>query len=138
MKLRPSALIVVLTAIMIVPTSAQDAKPPNDGCPSIGLGTDGTVKAVELATSCGRAFEIMKQCSMAGGADGSVGYAVREKCETQFVPTLSAKERKTYQRELKRCIDKYANREGSLYASRTAFCQTEHAVKRATRHERRG
>ena len=127
----------VLTAIAIVPTLAQDANQPDEACPTIGLGIEGTVEAVERAPSCAQAFKLMNQCSGGGLSDGPVGVAVRRNCETSFLPRLKAAELRTYRRELKRCLDRYANRMGSLYGSLIAFCQVNHAVRLAKRYERR-
>jgi hypothetical protein len=138
MKSSSIILVLAFTVMTIVPALAQDTQPADDGCPTIGLGIEGTVQAVERAPSCTQAFRLMNQCSGGGLSDGPVGAAVRHKCEGLFLPRLNAAGRQTYQRELKRCLDKYANQRGSLYGSLTAFCQTGNAVRRAARYEKRG
>jgi hypothetical protein len=131
-------LVVAVSAATIVQTRAQDADPSGPTCPTIGLGIEGTVEAVERSPSCRRAYEIMNLCSGGGLSDGPVGGAVREKCERQFLPKYTASQRKVYRRELKHCLDMYAKRSGSLYGSLTAFCQVKNAVRRAARQDRKG
>ena len=138
MKLMFVATIVAVSVGTIAPTMAQDAVPSGPVCPTIGLGIEGTVQAVERASSCGRAYEIMNLCSGGGLSDGPVGRAVRVKCEAQFLPRYTHSERKVYLRQLKHCLNMYAKREGSLYGSLIAFCQVENAVRRAARSGRKG
>ncbi|TXM63819.1 hypothetical protein FV226_27200 [Methylobacterium sp. WL12] len=137
MKLTLTTFVAALTAVMIVPTLAQDPKPSDERSVCTGLITDDGVPAVKNAPSCQGAFDIMINCSFAGGGDVGVGGAVRERCEAVFLPKLKVSGRKAYQRELKRCVDKYANMLGSLYQSRTAFCQARLAVRRAALYEKR-
>lgn len=136
--MKPLPIVLVLAFSIIAPALAQDVNPPDEGCPTIGLGIEGTVQAVERAPSCTQAFKLMNQCSGGGLSDGPVGVAVRRRCEASFLPRLKAAERRAYRRELKRCLDRYSNRKGSLYGSLIAFCQVNHAVRLAKRYERRG
>lgn len=99
------AIVVAASAATIGQTLAQDAEPSGPTCPTIGLGIEGTVEAVERSPSCSRAYEIMNLCSGGGLSDGPVGGAVREKCERQFLPKFTASQRKVYRRELKHCLD---------------------------------
>ncbi|TXM66781.1 hypothetical protein FV226_22965 [Methylobacterium sp. WL12] len=134
MKILTPTLVVTLTILMIGPSFARDHMPSSEKIDCAGM--DSNVQSIERAPNCQRAFGIMIQCSNAGGGDVGPGDAVREKCEAVFLPKLNAAGRKAYQRELKRCVDKYANMQGSLYQSRTAFCQTDLAVRRAARYEK--
>ncbi len=136
MNLRTLALGLGLVACLGTPTMAQDPAISTDGCPSSEPGVDSTIHAVERASTCRRAFQIMEQCSMAGGSDGPIGNAVREKCEAGFLPRLSRSQRQRYERAQNRCIDSYANQAGSLYGSRIAFCRVRRALEQATRYER--
>lgn len=132
------AIVVAVSAGTISPALAQDSVASGPVCPTIGLGIDGTVQAVESAPSCGRAYEIMNLCSGGGLSDGPVGRAVRLKCEAQFLPSYTPSERKVYLRQLNHCLNMYAKREGSLYGSLIAFCQVKNAVRRAARRGRKG
>ena len=132
------AIVVAVSACTIAPALAQDSKPSGPVCPTIGLGIEGTVQAVERAPICGRAYEIMNLCSGGGLSDGPVGRAVRLKCEARFLPGYTAAERRKYRRELNHCLNMYAKREGSLYGSLIAFCQVKNAVRRAARRGGKG
>ena len=56
------------------------------------------------------------------------GGLVTERCEKDFLGKLSAAQRRTYDREKDACIKKYTGKEGSMYLSFSAMCQSKLAV----------
>src|SRR5450759_3758881 len=64
------------------------------------------------APTCDKAKELFGDCAYGASGDISLGQIVTEKCEGTFLQKLSAAQRRTYDREMKRCGDKYKNMDG--------------------------
>jgi hypothetical protein len=90
------------------------------GCPTREL------KALEdllrQAPSCQSAFALFEICEFGASGDVSLGAAVTEKCEGDFLSKLSTAQRRDYDRKQKRCARKYQNKAGTMYRSFEAFC----------------
>ena len=80
---------------------------------------------IRKAPSCDRAMETFGDCAFGASGDTGLGQIVTEKCEGDFLQKLSAGQRRTYQRGIKRCDDKYAKMEGSMYIAMAAGCRAE-------------
>jgi hypothetical protein len=91
-------------------------------------------EAIRKAPTCKRALAIMEACAYTASGDVGLGNAVHENCEPLFLPRLRKAQRRAYDREQKRCSDKYAHESGTMYRSFTAFCQAESTVKYATKY----
>jgi hypothetical protein len=126
LKILAMAAILLATA----PAWAKD-------CP-VAVRAEGTLDAQEdairKAPTCRAAYEIMEACAYGAGGDTGLGGAVHERCEPQFLPKLRTAQRRAYNREQKRCDDKYARQSGTMYRSFTAFCQAKSAVAYAAKY----
>jgi hypothetical protein len=122
-------LAVSATLWFATPLSALKAK----DCPVEDFTLDAREAAIRKAPSCEQALEIMQACAYGAGGDTSLGAAVHERCEPEFLPKLSKAQWKAYDREQKRCDDKYAKQSGTMYRSFTAFCQAQSTVNYARR-----
>ena len=84
------------------------------------------LKAIEdplrRAPSCQRAVALFGICELGAGGDVSLGVAVTERCEGDFLSKLSATQKRAYDREQKHCARKYRNEAGTMYRSFEAFC----------------
>ncbi len=123
MVLAVSAMLLIAT-----PLEAKD-------CPVEEFTLDAREAAIRKAPSCQEALEIMKACAYGAGGDTGLGEAVHERCEPEFLPKLSKAQKKAYDREQKRCDDKYAKQSGTMYRSATAFCQAHSTVTYAKRFD---
>ena len=90
-------------------------------CLGQSMSQEETVAAISATSGCDKAMKLFKDCAYTV----LLGEAVEKKCEIDFLPRLSAIERRAYQGELKRCDDKYRHKEGTMYLSFTAFCRAE-------------
>jgi hypothetical protein len=89
--------------------------------------------AIRKASTCRQALEIMEACAYGATGDTGLGDAVRERCEPEFLPKLSKAQKRAYDREQRRCDQKYARQSGSMYRSFTAFCQAQSTVAHAAK-----
>jgi len=124
--------VLRLTVILLLaaPVRAMD-------CP-VETRVEGTLDAKEdairKAPTCKRAYEIMEACAYTASGDTGLGEALRERCEPGFLPKLSKAQRRAYDREQKRCTNKYANKSGTMYVSFSAFCRAGSTVKHAEKY----
>lgn len=94
--------------------------------------------AIRKEPTCKRAYEIMQACAYGATGDSGLSRAVREQCEPLFLPKLSKVQRRAYNREQRRCDNKYAHLDGTMYRSWTFFCQAESAVAYAAKYGTKG
>jgi hypothetical protein len=94
-------------------------------CLGQSMSQEETVAAISATSGCDKAMKLFQDCTYTASGDVLLGEAVEKKCELDFLPRLSAIERRAYQGELKRCDDKYRHKEGTMYVSFTAFCRAE-------------
>jgi hypothetical protein len=124
--MRHMVLAVSAALLFATPVQAKD-------CPVKDFTLDAREEAIRKAASCPQALEIMQACAYGAGGDTSLSNAVHERCEPGFLPKLSKAQKKAYDREQKRCDDKYAKQSGTMYRSFTAFCQAQSTVNYARR-----
>ena len=94
-------------------------------CLGESMSQDETIAAISATPGCDQAMKLFKDCAYTASGDVLLGEAVEKKCEVDFLPRLSAIERRAYQGELKRCDAKYRGKQGTMYLSFTAFCRAE-------------
>ena len=94
-------------------------------CQGQSMSQEETVAAISATPGCDQAMKLFKDCAYTASGDVLLGEAVEKKCEADFLPGLSATQKRAYQGELKRCDDKYRHKEGTMYLSFTAFCRAE-------------
>ena len=121
-----TVLAVSAMLLLAAPAPAKD-------CPVQDAGWEAREDAIRHAPTCKQAMEIMKTCAYGAGGDTGLGEAVRERCEPEFLPKLSKAQKRAYDREQKRCDQKYARQSGTMYRSFTAFCQAKSTVAHAAR-----
>jgi hypothetical protein len=94
-------------------------------CMDKSMTVDEIVDALNVTPGCDRAMALFKDCQLGASGDVPMGAAVEKKCETDFMPGLPAAKKQSYQREMGICDRKYANQDGTMYRSFTAFCRAE-------------
>jgi hypothetical protein len=111
-------MVLAFSAILLLPAPglAKD-------CPAQESTHEAREDVVRKAPSCKESLEVMEACAYGATGDVSLGQIVREKCEGDFLAKLSKAQRKTYDRAMKRCDDKYKNESGTMYRSFSAFCR---------------
>ena len=119
-----TVLAVSAMLLLAAPALAKD-------CPVQDFSLDAREDAIRKAPTCKQAMEIMKACAYGAGGDTGLGEAVRDRCEPEFLPKLRKAQKRAYDREQKRCDQKYARQSGTMYRSFTAFCQAQSAVAHA-------
>jgi hypothetical protein len=95
---------------------------------------DAKADAIRHAPTCKRAYAIMQACAYTASGDVALGTALRENCEPLFLTKLSKAQRRAYDRGQKRCGDKYAHEDGTMYRSFSAFCRAESTVAHAVKY----
>lgn len=124
--MRHVVLAVAAAFLFVTPVQAAD-------CPVKEFTAEAKEDAVRKAPSCQGALEVMKACAYGATGDRGLADALQERCEPEFVGKLSKAQKKAYDREQKRCDDKYAKESGSMYRSFSAFCQAQSTVAYAKR-----
>jgi hypothetical protein len=89
---------------------------------------------VRQAPTCDKAVELFGNCAFGGSGDIGLGQIVTEKCQADFLQKLSAKQRRSYQREIKDCNDAYKNEEGTVGRAIAAGCRADVAQSYATKY----
>jgi hypothetical protein len=110
--------VLALSAVLLlaVPARAQD-------CPAEGSGWEGREDAVRKAPTCNEALKVAESCAYGATGDTGLTNIVIEKCQAVFLTKLSKSQRRTYDRAIKHCDDKYRNQSGTMYRSFSAFCR---------------
>jgi hypothetical protein len=106
-------------------------------CQGKSLTLDETVDVLKAAPTCDASMKLFQDCSYGASGDVSLGRAVREKCEADFLSKLSAPQKQIYQRGQQACLRKYVHESGTMYVSWSAFCGAELAQRysqRALKH----
>lgn len=114
----PLAVLAVILACSADPARASI-------CLGKSMSQEETVSAISATHGCDQAMKLFQDCAYTASGDVLLGEAVEKKCEADFLPRLSAVRKRAYQGELKRCDNKYRNKEGTMYLSFTAFCRAE-------------
>ena len=127
--MRRMVLAVAATLSFVAPLKALKAK----DCPVEEFSLDAREDAIRKAPGCMQALEIMQACAYGASGDTGLAAALRERCEPEFLPKLSKAQKQAYDREQKRCDDKYAKQSGTMYRSFTAFCQAQSTVNYSRR-----
>jgi hypothetical protein len=98
-------------------------------CPVQSQEADAVAKAIGSAANCRVSFDIMRACSNSDGSDALLAAAVIDKCEATFLQRLSADRKHHYQQVRESCVRKFANMDGTVYASYQATCEAAVAVR---------
>ena len=111
-------MILACSAIFLLALSAaaQDCR---------SLPQEGREQVLRKAPTCDKAKELFSDCAYGASGDISLGQIITEKCEAVFLEQLNAGQKRTYDRGMKRCYDKYKNEDGTMYRAMTAGCQAD-------------
>ncbi|MGC1577098.1 MAG: hypothetical protein WA813_13425 [Beijerinckiaceae bacterium] len=112
-------LVVAALAISTAVAAAKDV-PKQEEC-SI-FGAEEIENSIRQAPSCRRAVALFELCEFGASGDVGLGAAVTERCEGDFLSKLNTAQKRSYDREQKRCARKYRNEDGTIYRSFEAFC----------------
>ncbi len=134
-----SRSVFSIAAVALLVAVAWAGPKPNDSkeCPVEERSLEAIVKAIKAAPSCDKSMEVFDACSYTASGDVSLGAAVTEKCEADFLAKLSAAQRRTYDRKQKRCARKYRRESGTMYRSFEAFCGAQVAQSYARKFSKR-
>lgn len=92
---------------------------------------------IKAEPTCDASMKLFQDCSYGASGDVSLGTAVREKCEADFLPKLSAPQKQIYQQAQQACLRKYVHESGTMYVSWSAFCGAELAQRYSQRARKR-
>ena len=120
--LRRDVGIAILVALAAAPAAA---------CPIEPYDPDRIAAAIEKASSCKAAYDLMISCRRNTGGDVELANAVTTRCERTFLTRGASARTKAYAEERAACAMKYAKRQGTMYASFQATCEAGVAVKYA-------
>jgi hypothetical protein len=128
-------LLLAVSAVLWLAAGAHGGPKPNEPkeCPVTEGGSEAIEAALRTAESCVKAREVFAACAYVASGDVAFGEAVIARCEQDFLPRLGARQRKAYDRAIKRCWNKYARESGTMYRSFEAMCAADVAVSYARR-----
>ena len=108
---------MILGVVAFTISNAAVAAKEKEECPSFDL--NAIESLLRQTPSCQRAVALFKVCEFGSSGDVSLGAAVTQKCEADF---LSVVQKRAYDREQQRCARKYQNKVGTMHRSFEAFC----------------
>ena len=120
-----SFVLAVLAAGLVVGGPARAGR----DCPIEPFDLEKIEKAIEAEASCKAAYDLMNACRTNAGGDVGLANVVIAKCEKGFVTRGQSPRMKAYAEERAVCARKYANKQGTMYASFQATCEAGVAVK---------
>lgn len=92
----------------------------------MNLGHEQRQALIAKAPTCDKAVEQFSDCAYGASGDVSLADIVTEKCEAEFLPKIVRTPRwRAYQRNIKRCDDKYEKMDGTMYIAMAAGCRIE-------------
>ena len=116
-------------AVLAIVCSATGAPAFAAVCMDKSMTQDEIIAAINAAPGCDQAMKIFEDCEYGASGDVLLGAAVEKTCEADFMSRLTAAKKKAYQREMGVCDRKYANEDGTMYRSFTAFCRADIAQR---------
>ena len=102
-------------------------------CPSAVQDIDEVILLLNKARGCDRAMKLFGLCNRGSSGDIRFGAVVEKKCEADFLSRLEPPQKLAYQREMRTCVRKYQNEDGTMYRSFTALCRAEVAQRYSRR-----
>jgi hypothetical protein len=85
------------------------------------------------APSCDAAMQLLLACQLGSSADVTLSQIVTDKCEPDFLPSLSAGARRAYENKAGACGKRFAGQSGTMFQSIRAICAAEVAHTYASR-----
>lgn len=113
---RKLLLAVFICLMGAIPALAMD-------CPT----TDYSEVAQRMtdAPTCDTAMQLLLACQLGSSVDVSLSQIVTDKCEPDFLPSLSAGARRAYETKAEACGKRFAGQSGTMYQSMRAICAAE-------------
>ena len=135
MMLRVASIVLSLAVGSLAMVTSPGLVAPAHAsiCQGKSLSLDETVAVIKAEPTCDASMKLFQDCSYGASGDVSLGTAVREKCEADFLPKLSVPQKQIYQRGQQACLRKYAHETGTMYVSWSAFCGAELAQRYSQR-----
>ena len=101
-----------------------------------GLRQEEREAVIRKAPTCDKAMVAFGDCAFGASGDTGLGQIVTEKCQGDFLQKLSMGQKHGYERGIKRCNDKYAKMEGTMYVAMAAYCRAELAQTYARKYNK--
>jgi hypothetical protein len=114
---------VLAASVFALGSVAIAARPARAECP-VDFNMEAILQALNLAQSCPEAINISRACAFGSSFDVQTTSMAAERCLAEMAPSLSEHEQ-TLNSLLLACQEKYAEHDGTLYRSATAFCALE-------------
>jgi hypothetical protein len=76
---------------------------------------------------------LLLACQLGSSVDVTLSQIVTDKCEPDFLPSLSASARRSYDNKIDACGKRFAGQSGTMYQSIRAICAAEVAHTYASR-----
>ncbi len=108
----------------IGPAGSAGSKADGDSSCPVEYEADAILAAIEGGGSCYVASGIAESCAFGSSLDVQFVSAATEICQRGF-DAMTAADKKLYESVLKKCADKYADVDGTLYRSMNAYCDLE-------------
>ena len=99
-----------------LPAAAEDCQ---------GLRQEEREAVIRKAPTCDKAMVAFGDCAFGASGDTGLGQIVTEKCQGDFLQKLGSWRKSGYERGIKRCNDKYARKDGTMYVAMAAYCRAE-------------
>ena len=80
---------------------------------------------IRKAPTCDKAMVAFGDCAFGASGDTGLGQIVTEKCQGDFLQKLGTGQKYSYERGIKRCNDKYAKMQGTMYVAMAAYCRAQ-------------
>jgi hypothetical protein len=80
---------------------------------------------IRKAPTCDKAMVAFGDCAFGASGDTGLGQIVTEKCQGDFLEKLRSGQKHGYERGIKRCNDKYARKDGTMYVAMAAYCRAQ-------------
>jgi hypothetical protein len=111
-------IILAGTAILLatLPVAAEDCQ---------NLQNEERQAVIRKAPTCDKAMVAFGDCAFGASGDTGLGQIVTEKCQGDFLQKLSTSQKQGYERGIKRCNDKYAKMQGTMYVAMAAYCRAQ-------------
>ena len=94
-----------------------------DDCPAKSIAMDDIMAALSDMAGCDASMKVFQACQMGSAADVQFGEIVEKKCEAAFLSRLGRARKRIYEDQLGRCNTKFADKQGTMWRSATAFCR---------------
>ncbi len=118
------AVFICLIGSAALPARAAD-------CPTSDTSDAG--QRISDAPTCDASMQLLLACQLGSSGDVALSQIVIQKCEADFLTSLSDNARRAYERKAAACGNRFAHQSGTMYQSMRAICAAEAAHAYARR-----